>query len=408
MNNLLTIYFTGEPKLLLNNVEIMDQFSHKSLAMIFYIHANNNKISREQVSNLLWENSDEKAARYNLRYNIWTINKLYSDLASGHKLIISNKNCISLNPKLIIETDIEILKEFDLKNDTIINDEKLMLIKNKCKGNFMESFYLRNCNAFNDWMFYERENFQKKYNYILNSLKDSYIRKKQYTLAAEILDEMIKLNPYDEKLFSDLIKVHVWKGNRIQALKEYNRCTNVLREELNIAPLESTKKLIDMIKSTDIQRNMDADHLEQVIEFKFKCSKIYKIQYGFISELIQKLMSDAQLFSYIQPHIDKFGGLHYLQPMIFKNNISEREWMSIEIYDNYIFQLINALIMKMSECKNIHLVIDNSIDMDDKSQQFIVLLLNNMDSNHGNISITFYNRYFALINDIESDNLIIK
>jgi DNA-binding SARP family transcriptional activator len=408
LSDLLTIYFTGKPKLLLNDVEIMDQFSHKSLAMIFYIHANNNKINREQVSNLLWENSDEKAARYNLRYNIWTINKLYSNLASGHKLIISNKNYLSLNPKLIIETDIEFLKELDSKNDTIINDEKLMLTKNKCKGNFMESFYLKNCNAFNDWMFYERENFQKKYNYVLHSLKDSYIGNKQYTLAAEILDEMIKLNPYDEKLYSDLIQVLIWKGDRIQALKEYNRCTNVLREELNIAPLESTKKLIDMIKSTDVQRNMKIEYLEQTIEFKFKCSKTFKIQYGFISELIQKLMSDSQLFSYIQPQINQFEGLHYLQPIVFKNKISRREWMSTEIYDNYIFQLTIALIMKMSEYKNIHLIIDNSIDMDDKSQQFIVLLLHHTNSNYGNISITFNNQYFKLINDIESDNFTIK
>ena len=86
-------------------------------------------------------------------------------------------------------------------------------------------------------------------------------------------------------------------------------------------------------------------------------------------------MSDSQLFSYVQPHINQFEGLHYLQPIIFKNKISKKEWMSIEIYDNYIFQLTSALIMKMSEYKNIHFVIDNSIDMDEKSQRFIIFLL---------------------------------
>lgn len=404
MNNQLNLRVIGKPKLSLNSREITDQFSLKALAMIFYLYLNrDHKVSRLELSNLLWENSDDQAAQYNLRYNIWTINKIFSNLSNGDKLIHSDRNYLKIDNFLLIHSDSQLLIDFDMRKSQELK-ENLLIIHNKCKGIFMEAFFLKKSNAFNDWIFYQRESYQKKYNMVLNQLKEIYINEKNYNEAIDIIEEMIKLNPYDENLYNTLIHVLVWKGDRSQAFKKYNHCINMLREELNIAPLESTKRLYKIIESAEGTNSFNDEKEQSVVEFEFICSKHLKIQYGFMGELIQKLLETPEIFKLIEKEMDIYEGLHYIQPTIFRNSGNTYQWLSADNFDQYIFKLSEELILKISEAKNIKMVIDNSVEMDEKSQCFMIFLLHQIQIKKSSLKIIFSNSYFKSLNELNYGN----
>jgi len=50
-----------------------------------------------------------------------------------------------------------------------------------------------------------------------------------------------------ESAYRILMKAYLKNGNRPQAIKTYNTCTNVLEEAYGIKPLPATKQLMDEI-----------------------------------------------------------------------------------------------------------------------------------------------------------------
>jgi hypothetical protein len=70
---------------------------------------------------------------------------------------------------------------------------KLEAVRGIYRGEFLESFEVKNCFELNDWIFYERENLQRKYFEVLNILANEYRLQQKYykcieTYVARLLD----------------------------------------------------------------------------------------------------------------------------------------------------------------------------------------------------------------------------
>ncbi len=243
---MLTFQFFGNPDILFDRKSIADQFSSKSLALIAYLVVNGERsFSRDHLACLLWGQSGKEAAFSNLRYNLWSINKVVES-CTGHNLLHTRKDKIQLREEISYESDVDALEVIG-EADELQTLEQIKLIY---KGDFLEGFYLKECLDFNDWVFYEREHSQRRFAELLNTLLDRMERKERTRDSIQLIEEMIKINPYDESLYVRAIRLLLMEGDRAGALSHYNRCVTVLREELNIAPSEETKAWLEMIKNT--------------------------------------------------------------------------------------------------------------------------------------------------------------
>lgn len=240
----LEIYLFGHSRVLYNGKDITKKLSTKSEGLLYYI-AVNEHINRERLAYMFWEESDSESAKYNLRYNLWSMNKVFRTKDFDAPLIVSEPNRVFFSEAYEVYVDINDFVSLDKKDDVL----SLYLMKKLYTGGFLDGFYIKNCFKFNDWTFYERENYQRQFMNVLHKLLGNHKKCDEYDKACLILEEMIRLNNLDEDLYVELIKLYIDQGDRVLALKQYNRCIHVLREELNISPKLSTEKLLKIIKT---------------------------------------------------------------------------------------------------------------------------------------------------------------
>src|SRR6056297_1647725 len=212
-SNKIQISMLGNPKITYNGKDITDKLSYKSAGILYYV-STNNYCSRKKIAYTFWEGSSEDAAKYNLRYNLWSMNKIFKSSNKNEDPILEwNKNNLFLNENYDLDIDIESYSKNIKSQD--LNLKSLIKLKSLYKGEFLEGFYLKESFSFNDWIFYEREKYQKKHIKVLKNLLNIYKEQKNYDKAISILEEMLRINSLDEDLYVSLIKIYIEKGDRI-------------------------------------------------------------------------------------------------------------------------------------------------------------------------------------------------
>lgn len=251
----LEIFMLGNPSIILNNKPISGSMSNKAAALLCYLVLNRDKMySRDKLASIFWDSASIETARYNLRYTLWSLRKILDADKQQAPFIITYKDCCRINPDASIYTDIsemEKLLEENLESTGSDLIESLNKVKSIYKGEFLEGFYINKCPDFNDWVFFERERLQRKYFAVLHQLTKLYKSTGSYLKSIEILNEMLKINPLQEELYEELIINYIELGDRGSALNQYKRCSNILRDELNISPNESIRKLYNDIKNAN-------------------------------------------------------------------------------------------------------------------------------------------------------------
>jgi len=128
---MLSICFLGKSRLEYDGKKFEDQFGNKVIALICLLVLNEKRyLSREKIEGYLWPESNEEAAKYNLRYNLWLLKKILMPDDNGEQFLKIDKEYCSINVKYSFNCDIlQALNFVPNKNDTImeISQNKLNL-----------------------------------------------------------------------------------------------------------------------------------------------------------------------------------------------------------------------------------------------------------------------------------------
>ncbi|EFS25009.2 hypothetical protein FUAG_00524 [Fusobacterium ulcerans ATCC 49185] len=198
--NKLKLKLLGNVQIFFNDTNITSLLSGKSLALLSYLSFyRETKHKRNKIVDFLWGNSQDSSAKYNLRYNLWSINKIIKD-QSLEKLIDSVGKELYINPKIDIELDTDNLLKIEKKlNSGEYKIEDIISEKEKYRELFLEGVYIKECFEFNDWVYNKREEFQKIYTTMIKILLEHYQLNDMYNDSIKILKELINLNPYNEE-----------------------------------------------------------------------------------------------------------------------------------------------------------------------------------------------------------------
>lgn len=260
----LEICVLGNLTITLNKKTITSSMSNKAAALLCYLVLNKDKIfSRDKLSSIFWDSASTDTARYNLRYTLWSLRKVLDADKNQIPVILTYKDFCRINPEASIYVDVfemehHLEESIQLEGPELIG--ALDRIKGIYKGEFLEGFYINKCPEFNDWVFFERERLQRKHFEVLYRLTKLHKSTGNYLKSIEILNEMLIVNPLQEELYEELIKSYLELGDRASALNQYKRCSNILRDELNISPNENIRKLHDEIKNASKTSREPAEH----------------------------------------------------------------------------------------------------------------------------------------------------
>jgi len=378
---MLTIHFLGKSRIEYKGKTVNNQLGAKAFALISLLILNENRyLSREKIIGYLWPDSNDDAARYNLRYNLWLIKKSIPPDGDGNAFLYVDKECCAVNQAYSYSSDILDTMNFTPStNDSI---DTLLRLKELFQGDFLEGYYFNKCEEFNELIIFERINFVRRKVKILKRLAELYEGEKKHDVCIETLQEILEIEPYDERLVAKILDIYMLCGTRATAITYYNKFSNELAGNLGIAPSAELREKYNQLRNT-INESESLHKINchigespkqgrviqrQVLEIETQC--MGGIPFFWMSSVVEQLIESVEddvLKLLRQSEIVSLGAIQSTI-LSFQDVIEEAQFYEQNIKD---VAIVNAFIRLLSlVCKNYTLTVHilGSDMMDDASR----------------------------------------
>lgn len=237
----LTLKLLGTPQISLDGQLLTQFISRKAQALLIYIIVTGKPYAREVLANLFWQNMPSSQALKNLRTVLPNLRQLV-----GSHLIITRQT-IEFNQNCAYHLDVEAIRALE---DYQASDVQL-LSEATCQyqGDFLEGFYVRDAPDFEDWALAERERLRELAIEGLHRLAEQYLAQRNYTAGLKITHKLLKLDPWRETAHQQQMFFYSCTQQRRSAIAQYKVCRQMLADEFNAEPMESTTALYQRIRA---------------------------------------------------------------------------------------------------------------------------------------------------------------
>lgn len=254
----LMLRLLGEPRILYQESSLTDSLAQKEQALLIYLACQpEQRFSRDHLATLLWSESPQSRARYNLRRALWHLRRALEEagLPPDDCLAIEG-SWIFLAPSAPCQTDIQ---KFEKILEECFQDPQCRFsVASKgprrihealdlYQGDFLTGFSVLHAPNFEEWAVFERERLFLLLLRALTSLIQGFIAKGEREEAIAACQRLLVLDPLQEDIHRLLMRLYWETGQRSQALRQYRTYRDLLQRELNIEPLEDTQKLYQRI-----------------------------------------------------------------------------------------------------------------------------------------------------------------
>jgi tetratricopeptide (TPR) repeat protein len=111
-------------------------------------------------------------------------------------------------------------------------------------GDLLEDIY-------EDWCLYERERLRRLYLNTLSKLMIYHQTNGSLERSLGYGHRILALDPTSEKIHRRIMRLYWRLDARDKALAQYERCVQLLRDELGVAPMDETKRLYEWMVHND-------------------------------------------------------------------------------------------------------------------------------------------------------------
>ena len=210
--------------------------SRRTMALLGYLVAERRPVAREFLSALFWPDEALSKGRANLSREL-------------HNLIRILPDCWDLDRQTVA---------FVPSNGTFVDLYTLLALEGQEKwgeavellgGEFLEGLYLDDNLEFENWLLGERERWRGRAESILKHVIEGHTRRGRYTDALRQAQRLLQLAPWDEDTHRCIMRLLAWTGQRGAALRQFENCKWMLREELGVEPAFETIALYRQIRA---------------------------------------------------------------------------------------------------------------------------------------------------------------
>lgn len=242
---MLTLRLLGAPQILHDNQPISDLPAAKSQALLFYLACRGRAQSRLALAGLFWPDKSDSEARMNLRQALYQLRQIVPHLLE------TNRDTIGLvaNAPLFVDA---VAFEAEARAGLSQNSAQLHAAAERYQGDFLHGFYLEDAPAFEEWMLVERERLRGMALQLFHQLV--LLHTQQGDTHAGILysGRLLALEPLREESHQQMMRLLALDGQMSAALAQYERCRQLLRDELGVAPSTETETLVQMIRQGQV------------------------------------------------------------------------------------------------------------------------------------------------------------
>lgn len=220
MTSLIQARLLGAPVIKKDGKEIFFPYN-KVNALVYYLLVKGT-VMRDELSGVLWADKPDAIARKNLRNAIYETKKIL-----GPDVFISpRKAIIKVNPAIRTEVDARAFEEDPGRNLDLY------------QGAFLQGFFIKDAAEYESWYLTERDRLEALYmDALLQKLKEAVAVRNQAKVT-RYGRMLIAHDPYDESIYTLLLRTYCEQGNMKQAVDLYEEMKKLFREELqsNVPP----------------------------------------------------------------------------------------------------------------------------------------------------------------------------
>ncbi len=193
--------------------------------------------SREKLANELWGERSTTQSLKTLRQVLWQFKKFFED--KGIKeLTLCDREFPQLELCSTVKLDISFLDEVGNlldhhKNLTTEDITNLRKAAAAYKGDLLEDWQY-------EWCLIERERYRSLHLAILDTLVETSILNREVQAGLLYTHQALALEPDRECTHRQLMEVYLLQGNRTAAIRQFDQCSKLLKEEYGIEPSAST------------------------------------------------------------------------------------------------------------------------------------------------------------------------
>jgi DNA-binding SARP family transcriptional activator len=204
---------------------------------------------RETVAAKLWDNGNSHQPRKNLRQTLWQLQTALTAAGNGDGGFIRQigSDWVGVDPSVNVWLDVEILesafKSIENVPGRALEAEATVRVDNALalyRGELLEGFL-------GDWCLFERERLRETYLALLDKMMAYSLALGRYQTGIGYGDRALRLDRARERTHRSLMRLHYSRGDRTQALRQYQHCVAALRQELDVEPARRTLELYEQI-----------------------------------------------------------------------------------------------------------------------------------------------------------------
>ncbi|MGB4779201.1 AfsR/SARP family transcriptional regulator, partial [Microbacterium sp.] len=235
---MLELRWFGAPQVSADGVAVRFD-TRKAVALLAYVSVTGRPVTRDALCELLWPDLDRVRARAVLRRTL-------SVAASAVPQLVVAGDTIAL-ARAGIRCDATEFRD-DVDSDDPARWRRAADAAGAAGGGFLEGFALRDAPPFEQWQAATAAGLRDDVSLVLGMLVTEAERAGRFADALGYARRRVDADPLAEPAHADLIRLLAVQGDRSGAFTAYRRLVEVLDSELGIAPLPTTRALLDEVR----------------------------------------------------------------------------------------------------------------------------------------------------------------
>jgi DNA-binding SARP family transcriptional activator len=203
--------------------------------------------SRERLAYLLWEESSASQSKKYLRQTLWQLGTACAEhlgKVSGQLFLVSPE-WVQVNHEIELWADVTVFEQtFSRFQETRDLDESSARALDDAIRLYKDDLLV---GLYNDWCLHERERLHKMYLTMLDKLAEYCETNHDYRAGVEYSACALRFDPARERSHQQIMRMYYLAGDRTAALRQFDRCVEALKKELDVGPTQSTLKLYEQI-----------------------------------------------------------------------------------------------------------------------------------------------------------------
>jgi DNA-binding SARP family transcriptional activator len=250
----LSIYLFGGCKIIHPGYPVPAKITKRIKGLLAFLVINSHRTHpRDILTTVFWGDQREEQARNCLSTALWRLRGFMEPsgvVTKGTYLLNTSDGEIGFNRESDHWLDVAIFEKQvarilskpiqRLKPEDVSDLTKALTLYT---GDLLEGFY-------DDWAIRERERMRDIHLKTLISLLGYWRDTGAYDEGLACGQRILELDPLREEIHREVMRLYMTKGQRAMAIRQYQACCSILKEELDVLPMEETQALYTRIIRT--------------------------------------------------------------------------------------------------------------------------------------------------------------